>query len=126
MADEKYSIDVEARVKFVPEQSDADAARYVFAYTITITNSGSIAARLLDRHWIITDANNAVQEVEGEGVVGEQPLIQPGESFTYTSGTYIATTAGTMRGSYHMLAEDSVEFDAPIPEFGLAVPGMLH
>ena len=126
MADAKHSIDVSAQVSYLADQSDIDARRYVFAYTITITNSGTVAARLISRHWIITDSNNAVQEVKGDGVVGEQPLLQPHQSFTYTSGTYIATPVGTMRGSYQMLAEDDVEFDATIPEFALAMPGMLH
>jgi ApaG protein len=123
---EKHSITVSARVKFIPEQSDTANARYVFAYTITITNSGAVGAQLLTRHWIITDANNQVQEVRGEGVIGEQPKLRPGESFQYTSGAAIATPVGTMRGSYRMLAEDGVEFDAPIPEFTLAMPRVLH
>ena len=125
MAD-KHSITVTARVKFVPDQSDAGQGRYVFAYTMTIRNSGTVAARLVSRHWIITDADNQVQEVKGEGVVGEQPMLRPGESFEYTSGAAIATPVGTMRGSYHMLADDGVEFEAPIPEFTLAMPRMLH
>ena len=122
----KYVIEVNARTTFLPEQSDEAAGRYVFAYTITITNVGSIAAKLISRHWIITDANEKVQEVRGVGVVGEQPLLKPQESFEYTSGTSIATVVGTMRGSYHMVAEDGHEFDAPIPEFTLSVPRVLH
>jgi ApaG protein len=126
MADQEHSIDVTAKVAYLADQSDIDARRYVFAYTITITNVGAVAARLISRHWIITDSNGTVQEVKGDGVVGEQPLLKPRQSFEYTSGTYIATPVGTMRGTYQMLAEDGVEFDAVIPEFTLAMPGMLH
>lgn len=126
MADDKHSITISARVKFVPEQSDAAQQRYVFAYTMTIMNTGTVAAQLLSRHWIITDADNQVQEVKGEGVVGEQPRLKPGEAFEYTSGTAIATPVGTMRGSYRMVGEDGVQFDATIPEFTLAAPRILH
>ena len=126
MADDRHRIDVSSRVQFVPEQSDAAGGRYVFAYTITIKNTGTVAAQLVSRHWIITDADNQVQEVKGEGVVGEQPRLKPNESFEYTSGTAIATPVGTMRGSYQMVAEDGVTFDAPIPEFTLAAPRVLH
>ena len=110
----------------MPEQSDEAQNRYVFSYTITITNSGSVAAQLISRHWIITDANNAVQEVRGLGVVGVQPLLQPGEHFQYTSGTVLATPVGAMRGSYHMTAEDGTQFDTPIPAFTLSMPRVLH
>jgi ApaG protein len=123
---EKYQITVSAQASYVPEQSNADEERYVFAYTITITNTGSVAARLISRHWIITDSDNKVQEVRGLGVVGEQPLLQPQESFEYTSGAAIATPVGTMRGSYQMVAEDGNSFDAPIPEFMLSMPRVLH
>jgi ApaG protein len=126
MPSKKHDIKVSARVVFVPDQSDAEQGRYVFAYTITVTNTGKVAARLLSRHWIITDSNNEVQEVKGQGVVGEQPLVKPGESFEYTSGTAIATAVGTMRGSYQMVAEDGTHFDAPIPEFTLSMPRVLH
>jgi ApaG protein len=122
----KYDITVKARCTFVPEQSDVDEGRFVFAYTITITNTGSVAARLISRHCIITDSDNHVQEVKGSGVVGEQPLLQPSESFEYTSGAAIATPVGTMRGSYQMTAEDGTQFDAPIPEFMLSMPRVLH
>ena len=98
----------------------------MFAYTITITNSGSIAAQLISRHWMITDASNNVQEVRGLGVVGEQPLLKPGESFEYTSGSAIATPVGTMKGSYQMVAEDGTKFDAIIAEFTLSMPRVLH
>jgi ApaG protein len=126
MSDKTHHISVSSRVAFIPDQSDVDKRRYVFAYTITITNLGSVAAQLVSRHWIITDADNQVQEVKGEGVVGEQPVIRPNESFEYTSGTAIATPVGTMRGNYRMLGEDGVEFDAAIPEFTLAMPRVLH
>jgi ApaG protein len=126
MADRKHQISITARVKYIPDQSDAAKGRYVFAYTMTITNTGSVAARLVSRHWIITDADNQVQEVKGEGVVGEQPMLRPNESFEYTSGTAIATPVGTMKGSYQMVAEDGVNFDAAIPEFTLSMPRILH
>src|ERR1043166_5038466 len=121
MADDPHRIDVSSRVQFVPEQSDAAGGRYVFAYTITIKNTGTVPAQLVTRHWIITDADNQVQEVKGDGVVGEQPRLKPGESFEYTSGTAIATPVGTMRGSYQMVAEDGLQFDATIPEFTLSI-----
>lgn len=121
-----HEITVTARTVFIPEQSDVNAGRYVFAYTITILNTGSVAAQLISRHWIITDSNNHVQEVRGRGVVGEQPFLRPSEKFEYTSGTAIATPVGTMRGSYQMRGEDGVEFDAPIPEFTLSMPRVLH
>lgn len=122
----KHEITVEAQAVFIPDQSDADKQRYVFAYRIRITNTGTIASQLISRHWIITDANGHVEEVKGEGVVGEQPLLHPNESFEYTSGTAIATPVGSMRGSYQMVADDGLKFDAPIPEFTLAMPRMLH
>ena len=124
--EKKYEITVTTRTIYIPEQSDPDSGRYVFAYTITIKNTGSITAQLISRHWIITDANDQVQEVRGLGVVGEQPLLKPDESFEYTSGTAIATPVGTMRGSYQMVAEDGLQFDAPIPEFTLSMPRVLH
>jgi len=126
MPEKKYEISVAARTAFIPDQSDLDSGRYVFAYTITITNIGTLPAQLVSRHWIITDANNQVQEVRGQGVVGEQPLLRPNESFQYTSGTAIATPVGTMRGTYQMVAEDGVQFDASIPEFTLSMPRVLH
>ena len=126
MSDKKYDIAVTAKATYVPAQSDPQNNRYVFAYTITIRNTGSSAAQLVSRHWIITDAENQVQEVKGDGVVGEQPYLKPGEGFEYTSGTAIATPVGTMRGSYQMMAEDGVQFDAPIPEVTLSMPRVLH
>ena len=127
MAQEKhYDIAVSAATQYLAEQSDEGAGRYVFAYTITIRNAGSIAAQLISRHWVITDAQGLVQEVRGLGVVGAQPLLEPGESFEYTSGASIATAVGTMKGSYQMVASDGTRFEAPIPEFTLSVPRVLH
>jgi ApaG protein len=125
-ADSRYDIAVSAATQYLPEQSDEATGRYVFAYTITLRNTGSLAAQLISRHWIITDSQGLVQEVRGLGVVGAQPLLQPGESFEYTSGASIATAVGTMRGSYQMLAEDGARFEAPIAEFTLSVPRVLH
>jgi ApaG protein len=121
-----HEIAVSAQTQYLPDQSDEKAERYVFAYTITIRNAGSIAAQLVSRHWVITDAEGLVQEVRGLGVVGAQPTLAPGESFEYTSGASIATPVGTMRGSYQMLAADGTRFEAPIPEFTLSVPRVLH
>ncbi|MGQ9685004.1 MAG: Co2+/Mg2+ efflux protein ApaG [Thiobacillaceae bacterium] len=123
---DRYRITVTPKVVYLPEQSDESAGRYVFSYTITITNTGEIAAQLISRHWIITDANRSSQEVRGLGVVGEQPLLKPGDSFEYTSGTAISTPVGTMRGTYQMVAEDGHQFDAEIPEFILSMPRVLH
>jgi ApaG protein len=123
---ENYSVTVSAKTQYLPEQSDEAASRYVFAYTISIRNEGSVAAQLISRHWIISDAQGLVQEVRGMGVVGAQPVLQPGQSYEYTSGTSIGTPVGTMRGSYQMLADDGTRFEAPIPEFTLSVPRVLH
>jgi ApaG protein len=123
---ENYSVTVSAKTQYLPEQSDEAASRYVFAYTISIRNEGSVAAQLISRHWIISDAQGLVQEVRGMGVVGAQPVLQPGQSYEYTSGTSIATPVGTMRGSYQMLADVGTRFEAPIPEFTLSVPRVLH
>ena len=125
-SDKKYEITVTARAIYRADQSDADNGRHVFAYTITIKNTGSVAAQLISRHWIITDSNNQVQEVRGLGVVGEQPLLKPDASFEYTSGAAIATPVGVMCGSYQMVAEDGLQFDAPVPEFTLSMPRVLH
>lgn len=122
----RYEVSVSARAVFLPDESDEAQARFVFAYTITITNIGTVAAQLVSRHWIITDSDSKVQEVRGLGVVGQQPLLQPQESFEYTSGAAIATPVGTMRGSYQMVAEDGMRFDATIPEFTLSAPRVLH
>ena len=122
----RYEVAVSPAVQFLPDQSDEKAGRYVFAYTITIRNTGNATAQLISRHWIITDSQGLVQEVRGFGVVGVQPVLRPGESHEYTSGTAIATPVGTMRGSYQMVAEDGTRFEAPIPEFTLSVPRVLH
>ncbi|MGB8885070.1 MAG: Co2+/Mg2+ efflux protein ApaG [Azonexus sp.] len=123
---EKYRIEIKPVPQFIPEQSDPDDSRYVFAYTITIRNLGELPAQLIARHWIITDANNEVQEVRGLGVVGNQPLLKPGESFEYSSGCSLATPVGTMKGTYQMVGEDGTRFEAEIPEFVLAIPRVLH
>ena len=121
-----YALDIDVITRSLDEQSEPEQDRYVFAYTIHIRNSGSVPARLLTRRWVITDANGKVQEVEGEGVVGEQPWLRPGEDFEYTSGAVLETDLGTMQGSYHLLADDGTQFDAPIPAFTLTVPRTLH
>jgi ApaG protein len=122
----KHEVLVSAQTQYLPDQSDEAQGRYVFAYTITLRNAGSVAAQLISRHWIITDAQGLVQEVRGLGVVGSQPLLEPGETFEYTSGAAIATAVGTMRGSYQMLGKDGTRFEAAIPEFTLSVPRVLH
>ena len=122
----KYEIAVAVKSAYLADQSDPTRNQYVFAYTITITNTGAVAAQLISRHWIITDAEHQVQEVKGLGVVGQQPLLQPGESFEYTSGTSLQTAVGTMRGTYQMVAGDGKKFDAEIPLFTLSMPRVLH
>ena len=122
----KYHISINVNTTYLADQSDPSSDRYVFAYTITIANTGTVSAQLISRHWIITDAENVTQEVKGLGVVGEQPLLRPGESFEYTSGTAMATPVGTMQGSYQMVAEDGNKFDAEIPLFTLSMPRVLH
>lgn len=122
----KNHVTVGVETVFIPDQSNPHQDRYVFAYTVTITNTGTLPAQLVSRHWVITDAESKVQEVRGLGVVGEQPLLKPGESFEYTSGTAINTPVGTMSGSYQMVAEDGEHFDAEIPVFTLAMPRVLH
>jgi ApaG protein len=127
MAESKrYEVTVEPVAKFLADQSDPAKDQYVFTYTIKITNTGDVAAQLLSRHWIITDADHKVQEVKGLGVVGQQPVLKPGESFEYTSGASIPTNVGTMQGTYQMMAADGKAFDAPIPLFTLSVPRTLH
>lgn len=127
MADSrKYHITVTVSTRYIPEQSDDAASRYVFAYTINIANTGQVPAQLISRHWVISDANLKAQEVRGLGVVGEQPLLNPGEQYEYTSGTAIATPVGSMKGSYQMVAEDGNHFEVEIPEFILALPRVLH
>lgn len=122
----KYEVRVDVVTQYLPEQSDPAENRYTFAYTITISNSGSVAAQLISRHWIIADADNQLQEVRGLGVVGHQPLLQPGQSFEYTSGCVLTTPVGSMRGSYQMTAEDGTQFEALITEFVLSMPRVLH
>ena len=112
--------------RYAEDQSEPELAGYAFAYTVTIENQGAVAARLLTRHWVITDAHGRTIEVRGEGVVGEQPYLRPGEGFRYTSGTLIETPVGSMEGSYRLRADDGTEFDAPIPAFMLAMPRTLH
>ena len=122
----KHHIDIAVRTAFIDNQSAPESQRFVFAYTITITNAGQVAAKLLTRHWVITDDNDKVQEVRGVGVVGEQPHLSPGMSFEYTSGAVLETPIGTMHGSYQMLADDGTTFDAEIAPFLLTVPRQLH
>lgn len=126
MSDKDYRIDVKAVSDFINDESYPEAYRFVFAYTITLTNKGMLAATLLRRHWLITDANRNTQEVRGNGVVGEQPRILPGESFQYTSAAVLETPVGCMQGNYEMIADDGVEFDAAIPVFNLSTPNTLH
>lgn len=124
--DHRYQFHVNVETQYIDSQSKPEEGKFVFAYTITISNTGSLAAQLLSRHWIITDANNETHEVQGEGVVGEQPTIGPDNSFTYTSGTLLATDVGHMQGSYQMLSEDGHLFNVEIPAFCLAPPHTLH
>ena len=123
---DQHGVVIQTQVNYLPEQSDESGNRFVFSYTITITNLGHSSAKLISRHWIITDANNHVQEVRGQGVVGEQPLLKPSQSFEYTSGTVLTTQVGTMRGSYQMQADDGAQFEVEIPQFVLSVPRVLH
>ena len=122
----RHNIQVSVETEFLADQSDPDNQRWVFAYHITIRNEGTVSARLLTRHWVITDGEERVQEVHGEGVIGEQPHIAPGQEFSYTSGAILETEVGSMRGSYQMIGEDGTHFDAQVPMFTLAVPHALH
>lgn len=124
--DTRNSIRISVRSEYLPEQSDAESNRWVFAYHVTIRNEGEQTARLLTRHWVITDAEERTQEVHGEGVIGEQPSISPGDEYQYSSGAVLETSVGTMHGSYQMLAEDGTCFDAEIPPFTLAPPNTIH
>ena len=126
MSDPRYHIDVSVVTRYLPEQSQPEQNRFAFAYTVTVSNNGELPAKLLSRHWVITDGDGRVQEVRGAGVVGQQPLIEAGASHTYSSGTVMTTRVGIMQGSYQMLAEDGKHFDAIIAPFRLAVPGALH
>ena len=126
MEEKTFNIGIDVATNYIDEQSEPESDRYVFAYTITIANNGELPARLLSRHWVITDANGKVQEVTGDGVVGEQPHLNPGEVFRYSSGAVLETPVGAMQGLYRMEADNGVNFDAPIAPFTLAVPGVLH
>lgn len=121
-----FPVSVEVQTRFVAEQSDLATDQYVFAYRITISNAASVPVQLIARHWIITDMNGGIQEVRGEGVVGEQPRLEPGQSFEYTSGVTLGTPVGTMRGSYQMVTQAGEAFDVPIAEFLLSIPRTLH
>jgi ApaG protein len=122
----RHKISIEVETAYLEDQSEPRERRYVFSYTITIRNEGDVPAKLLTRHWIITDADEHIQEVRGDGVVGEQPYLKPGQGFRYSSGAVLETPVGTMQGSYQMLADDGAKFEAPIPAFRLAMPGLLH
>ncbi len=122
----KYEFTVSVRTRFIEEQSDPAQGRFIFSYTITIVNSGTVSAQLISRHWVIVDASGQRQEVTGLGVVGHQPLLKPGERFEYSSGTSLATANGSMHGEYFIVAEDGTRFEAPIPEFSLSLPRTLH
>jgi ApaG protein len=126
MEQAQHKIRVDVDTSYLEDQSDPKERRYVFSYTITIRNEGKVPARLLTRHWIITDSNGKVQEVRGEGVVGEQPYLKPGQGFRYSSGAVLETPVGAMEGSYQMVGDDGSQFDAPIAAFRLAMPGLLH
>ncbi|TBR07676.1 MAG: Co2+/Mg2+ efflux protein ApaG [Lysobacter sp.] len=121
-----HAIGIDVDTRYLEDESQPGQARYVFAYTIRVRNEGRAPARLIGRHWIITDARGQVREVEGDGVVGEQPYLEPGQAFQYTSGAVLETDIGTMQGSYRMLTDDGTRFDAPIPPFTLTVPRTLH
>jgi ApaG protein len=122
----QHNIGVTVETDYVQNQSDPDNARYVFAYTITIKNNGSASAKLLRRRWLITDANNKIQEIRGDGVVGRQPHLRPGETFTYSSAAMIETPFGYMQGNYYLISDDGIEFDTDIPAFRLSIPHTLH
>ena len=122
----RYEFLVTVEPAYLADQSDEARSRYVFSYTVTIQNIGSVAAQLISRHWIITEASGSIQEVRGLGVVGAQPLLQPGEQFEYTSGSVISTPVGTMEGTYQLVAEDGTQFEVEIPVFTLTVPRILH
>lgn len=121
-----HNFDVKVETAYIPSESDPDSARYIFAYTITIMNKGQAPAQLLNRHWVITDSNGKVQEVKGEGVVGEQPYIKPGQGFQYTSGTMLETPIGVMQGTYEMISDSGTSFNAEVKPFRLAIPQVLH
>lgn len=120
------TIHIHVDTQYIAEQSIPEQNRYAFAYTIAISNNGTEPVQLISRHWLITDGNEKIQEVKGEGVIGEQPIINPGDSFCYTSGTLMETAVGTMEGSYQMVSSSGEKFDAPIPRFSLIHRGSLH
>ena len=124
--DANHRISVEVETTYLEDQSAPQSQRFVFGYTITIRNDGEVPAKLLTRHWIITDADGRQEEVRGEGVVGEQPRLKPGQGFRYSSGAVLQTPVGAMQGSYQMIGDDGLHFEAPIAPFRLAMPGMLH
>ncbi len=126
MEETQCDIRIQVATSYVDDESEPESDRYVFAYTITISNSGNVPAQLISRHWIITDANGKVQEVNGDGVVGEQPLLNPVEEFRYSSGAVLETPVGAMQGLYRMEADGGIGFDALIAPFTLAVPGLLN
>jgi ApaG protein len=126
MTHPRHLINVEVETSYLEDQSEPGEQRFVFAYTVTVRNDGDVPARLVSRHWIITDSNGRTQEVRGEGVVGEQPHLKPGQGFRYSSGTVLETPVGAMHGSYHMLGDDGERFEAAIPAFRLAMPGVLN
>jgi ApaG protein len=126
MSDPRYQVDVSVVTRYLAEQSQPEHERFAFAYTITVRNNGELPAKLLSRHWVITDGDGHVEEVRGAGVVGQQPLIEPGQSHIYSSGTVMTSKVGTMQGTYQMVADDGQHFDAVIAPFRLAVPGALH
>ncbi len=122
----RYEFSIQVQPRYLAEQSDPEDSRFLFAYTVTIRNTGDGTAQLVSRHWIITDAEGQIEEVRGPGVVGEQPVLRPGEAFEYTSGCPLGTPVGSMHGSYQCIAEDGTAFEAPIPEFVLSMPRTLH
>ena len=126
MESNKFDFGIDVATSYIDEQSEPTNGRYVFSYTITISNLGNVSARLMSRHWVITDANGKIQEVSGDGVVGEQPHLNPGEQFRYSSGAVLETPVGAMQGRYRMEGDNGANYDAPIPPFTLAVPGVLH
>ena len=126
MSDPRYQVDVSVTTRFLPEQSQPEQNRFAFSYNVSIHNTGDLAAKLLSRHWLITNGDGQVQEVRGSGVIGQQPVIEPGATHSYSSGTVMSTRVGTMQGSYQMIATDGKKFDAIIAPFRLAVPGSLH
>ena len=123
---QEYQFQISVKTQFIEEQSEPENERFVFAYTVTIENTGELGAKLDSRHWVITDANGEVTEVQGQGVIGEQPFIEPGKSYQYSSGAIINTPIGTMEGNYNMIGQNGVQFEAPIPVFSLTAPGVLH